>query len=130
MLSCILCSYFQTVCATDCHIFKHCGYISYIPSVVVFRKVASSLSSLLVLDWIFSNWSGIVSSRTPVSKRLSQHNYHQCPAQITLPGLAGRYFLRMWRVAFRQMLCELSIAAICATTLSKSALLTHCCSAA
>jgi len=108
----------------------------YVPSMVVFWKVASSSSSLLVLScccsilyWIFSSLSRTVSSRRAVSKRISHHSYHQCPVFIT-------DFLT-W--VFQQEPLEnvnggilpgsLSTAAVCATTLSNSALLTHCCSA-
>ena len=48
---------------------------------------------------------------------------------ISLPGFSSRYLLRMWMVALCQVLSSHSTAAIFVTTLSKSAWLTHCCSA-
>ena len=57
-----------------------------------------------------------------------------CLPQIFLPGLSSRNLLRMWMVAFCQVLSSLWTAAvsaaICVTTLSNSALLTHCSSSA
>ena len=56
-----------------------------------------------------------------------------CLSRISLPGLSTRNLWRIWMVAFCQVLSSLWTAsvsaAICATTLSNSALLTHCFSA-
>ena len=118
--------------------YLHYACDQYLWSMVLFLNVASSSSNLLVLScccsilyWIISSLSRTVSSRRAVRKRISQDNYHRCPVFITdsLPGLSSRNLLRMWIVAFCQVLSSLSTAAVCAATLSNSALLTHCCSA-